>query len=213
MATGWNGQGTKTPWRPRALGPGAVDRAQAAAVLALAFGDDPVASHVDPDPVRRAVAARAVFDALVVLPATRATIRVVGDPIVGVAIWLTPEMASGDEEVDLWADTTLPFPGQMARLREGIGALDAAHAAAFDEPHYHLLFAAVHPDVRGSGAGGVLLDALHAEADAAGLPCALESFGAANRAFYEHRGYEVITTTKVPFSAEALDSMRRLPRG
>jgi ribosomal protein S18 acetylase RimI-like enzyme len=200
-------------WRPRDLEADARSRAQAATVLALAFGDDPVARYVDPDPARRAVAARPIFDALVTLPVAQATIRVVGDPIVGVAIWLTPEVAAGGEEVELWADLSLPFPGQLERFREAISALDVVHAAAFGEPHVYLLFVGVRPDAQGSGAGSALLAELHADADAAVVPCLLESFGAPNRAFYERRGYEVIASSAVSFSSEVVDSMRRRPGG
>lgn len=201
----------ETPGQPRALPRDAAAHARAADVLAQAFADDPVARHVDPDPVRRAPAVRVIFDALVAAPATMVTIRVIGDPIVGVAIWQPPASASG-EEAELWAALALPDPRQLERFREAIGALDEIHCATAGGPHWYLIFLGTHPAARGSGIGSALLAALHADADASGLPCALEAFGTANRVFYERRGYAVVATSPVPFSAEPVYSMRRMPR-
>jgi GNAT superfamily N-acetyltransferase len=197
--------------RPRPLGSDSREVERAARVLSIAFADDPVSDHVDGDPRRRAQAVRAIFDALLARSGDRVVVDVVGDPIDGVAIWLPPDDPPSDE-VDLWASLSLPFPGQLERFRQAIGALDEAHANVLAGPHWYLLFVGTDPSSRGHGIGGALVRAHDADADAADVPCGLETFGDGLRAFYEHLGWEVGSTTAVPFSAEPLHSMLRRPR-
>ncbi len=196
--------------RPRPLGSDPREVERAIRVLCTAFADDPVSHHVDPDPRRRAPAVRAIFDALLAEPGDGVIVDVVGDPVGGVAIWLPPDDSS--DEGGLWASLSLPFPGQLERFREAIGALDEAHARVLAGPHWYLLVVGTDPSSRGHGIGGALVRAHDAAADAAQMPCGLETFGDGLRAFYEHLGWEVGSTTSVPFSDEPLHSMLRRPR-
>lgn len=199
------------PGRPRPLPDDARSRGLAAEVLALAFADDPVARYMDPDPVRRAPAARAIFEAILGAAGGAATVRVASDPIEGAAIWLPPA-AADTEEANLLASLSLADAGQLQRTMAAMKALDEVHAATAGGPHWYLIFLGVHPGAQGSGVGSALLAALHAEADQGVLPCHLEAFGASNRAFYERRGYEVVRSSRVTFTSEPVHSMRRLPR-
>jgi predicted N-acetyltransferase YhbS len=71
-----------------------------------------------------------------------------------------------------------------------VGELEAQHARLTDGPHLRLEFFGVDPGRQRSGIGGALIEHGHRRADAAGLPCYLETFTDENVRFYERRGYE-----------------------
>lgn len=199
-------------WQARPLPDDSAAQARAIEVLAAAFRDDPIARHVDGDAVRRADAATAIFTTLIADRAGPVSREVIGDPIVGVAVWLRPALTGHDEaEVDLWQSLELADSGQLSRFREAIGALDAAHAAVFTDPHWYLLFVGTDAAARGRGIGSALVRAHDADADAAGLDLGLETFGDALPRFYEGLGWRVVTTTTPDFATEPLHTMRRRP--
>jgi len=65
------------------------------------------------------------------------------------------------------------------------------------EPHVHVGPVGVHPDLQGRGLGTRLMAAVCAELDASGLPGYLETDKAANVAFYERCGFEVVGSAPV----------------
>ena len=70
---------------------------------------------------------------------------------------------------------------------------------------------AVLPASRRRGIASHLLEAGHAWADAAGLPCALDTETARNVAFYGQRGYRVVAEMPLPSSDLTVAAMRRVP--
>ncbi len=67
------------------------------------------------------------------------------------------------------------------------GAADAAAIARLD-------FFGVLPAAQGAGIGQRLIEHGHRRADAAGLPCYLETFTERNVAYYGRRGWDVVET-------------------
>lgn len=170
-----------------------------AATLASAFWDDPLMQIVAPDEKRRRSVAPWFFER-----ALRLGIRwgdvVSNDDASAIAIWLPP----GETELT---------PGRM--LRAGMGALP--FRAGFNGtmrfmrampatekfhksvkvPHWYLLTLGTSPERQGQGLGTALMEAGTSKADAAGLPCYLETATASNVAFYTKRGFEVIGQAEV----------------
>jgi ribosomal protein S18 acetylase RimI-like enzyme len=64
--------------------------------------------------------------------------------------------------------------------------------------HYYLFVLGVDPDFQRRGVGRRLLDELNARADAAGLPCYLETDKPTSVELYRSVGYEVCTEEDVP---------------
>jgi len=64
-------------------------------------------------------------------------------------------------------------------------------------PHWYLLSVGTRPERQGQGLGKSLLEQGTAQADAAGLPCYLETATEENVAFYSKRGFEVTGQAEV----------------
>ncbi len=186
----------------------------AAAVLALAFQDDPVARHVFPDAVRRAPALRWLFRVQLRdgLRHGRVDTTTAGD---GVALWLAP----GNTTLTPWR--VLRSGALLAPVRWGWGA--CRRAAAFlktttawqhqhaPEAHWYLAALGVTPARQGHGIGTALLQPVLARADAAGLPCYLETGVARNVGFYARQGFTVVDEGALPQGGPWLWAMRRAP--
>jgi GNAT superfamily N-acetyltransferase len=69
------------------------------------------------------------------------------------------------------------------------GELEAQHERLTNGPHLRLEFFGVDPARQGSGVGSALIEHGHGRADAAGIPCYLETFTEENVRFYSRRGY------------------------
>jgi GNAT superfamily N-acetyltransferase len=135
------------------------------------------------------------------------------DRPVGVAVWLVrpPLTATG------WPTTArgarqLPdvFPAHAAdRVERYAAVIRQLRERARPDRHAYLDSMGVLPNQRRRGVASRLLEAGHRWADAAGLPCALDTGTARNVAFYRHRGYEVVAELEVPGSGLTVSAMRR----
>jgi GNAT superfamily N-acetyltransferase len=174
-----------------------------AAVLAEAFLDDPGAVIFEPDRVRRAAILPAFFGCWV-----RAALSDGGDLVVpdgpkvtGVASWFGPGRYGPSEGAITAAgwDGVLTTFGEAAsaRMLAMTGELERQHGLLAPWPHLRLDFFGVLPAVQGTGIGARLIDHGHRAADAAGLPCYLETFTERNVAYYGRRGWDVIATYNV----------------
>jgi ribosomal protein S18 acetylase RimI-like enzyme len=65
-------------------------------------------------------------------------------------------------------------------------------------PHYYLFVLGVDPPYQRRGLGRALLASLSARADAAGVPCYLETDKPSSVELYRSAGYEVLTEADVP---------------
>jgi ribosomal protein S18 acetylase RimI-like enzyme len=190
---------------PYLIRPLALDEVDAAvAVLARAFQDDPGALIIEPDPVLRPAAERALFAPVVRQAVPLGHVAAAVDPggaIVGVATFLPPghDTPSEDEMVAAGLlEAVAAVPAAAERMSPMVEYLDAQHAAAIDGPHWRLEFFGVEPALQGSGIGVDLIATGHAAADAAGERVYLETFTRQNIAWYERRGYRVVIDGIVP---------------
>jgi ribosomal protein S18 acetylase RimI-like enzyme len=171
----------------------------AAKTLAEAFWDDPLMHIVAPNENRRAAVGPWFF-----LKALTYGIRwgqaSCNDDASAVAIWFPP----GNTDIK---------PGRMLRvgmgalpLRAGINgtvrfmrALSATEKfhKAVEGPHWYLMAIGTSPARQGTGLGNALLELGTSQADAAGIPCYLETATESNVAFYSKRGFEVTGQTNV----------------
>lgn len=114
--------------------------------------------------------------------------------MVGVALWLPP----GTFPPSAWRQARMAVPLTRVALTAGrsfrtfmrVGAaLMAAHP-----PHttWYLQAMGVHPRAQRRGIGARLMEPGLAGADAAGLPCYLQTSDPANVAYYQRFGFEVI---------------------
>lgn len=76
-------------------------------------------------------------------------------------------------------------------LRPGLWIDARIHELHPPEPHLYVYVLGVHPARHGRGIGGTLLRHAAAIADAAGVPCHLETANPDNLGLYRHFGYEV----------------------
>ena len=179
------------------------DAEAVAGVLVAAFLDDPGAVIFEPDRVRRASILPAFFGAWV-----RAAIADGGDlvvpgeaPVRGVASWFGPDRHGPSDEALTaagWDAVPATFgPAATARMEAMTGELERQHARLAPMPHLRLEFFGVLPEAQGMGLGSPLIDHGHRRADAAGLPCYLETFTERNVAYYRRRGWAVVETYRV----------------
>ena len=79
-------------------------------------------------------------------------------------------------------------PWRLARF-VAVGSAMGEHTPP--EPHWYLNMLATHPDWQRQGLGAALMGVVFDIADAAGLPCYLETETPGNVAYYRHHGFEV----------------------
>jgi GNAT superfamily N-acetyltransferase len=178
------------------------DAGHIATLLTAAFLDDPGAIIFEPDRERRAAILPAFFGAWV-----RAAIADGGDLVVpdgevtGVATWFGPQRHGPSEaamEAAGWDEAMAAFgEPAAARVLAMTGELERQHELLAAWPHLRLDFFGVLPEAQGTGVGSRLIEHGHRAADAAGLPCYLETFTERNVAYYGRRGWDVIATYTV----------------
>lgn len=170
-----------------------VQKAAAARTLATAFHDDPVVVTIAPDPERRARVGRWFFGTAVEYGLRWG--QVWADPDVSaVAVWLPPGSTSMTMGRMLRAGLArMPVvagPRATGRFLRGSWAWDEVHTSV-SGPHWYLVAIGTLPDRQGQGLGNALVKVGTDQADAAGLPCYLETATDDDIAFYRRRGFRV----------------------
>jgi GNAT superfamily N-acetyltransferase len=95
------------------------------------------------------------------------------------------------------------------RLLQALSATETFHRTVLG-PHWYLVAVGTRAERRGQGLGSALVDVGASRADAAGVPCYLETAKESNTDFYARRGFEVIGQTNV--DGCMLTGMVREPR-
>jgi ribosomal protein S18 acetylase RimI-like enzyme len=173
-------------------------RDAAAETLAQAFADDPLMHIAAPDPARRAAAA-AWFMRMPLEYGLRWG-EAWGTPdAAAVAVWMPPGSAVSSMRMmrlGMWAAPLRLGLGGARRIMAAFEATEAFHKHVHD-PHWYLLVIGVRPDRQGQGLGSKLVEVGTSRADAAGVPCYLETTTESNVAFYGKRGFEVVGEAEV----------------
>jgi len=183
--------------------------AEASALLARAFQDDPAWSWVLPNPKRRAALLPWLFQTGFEI--ADAQVWTTGGDLLGVARWMAP--GKPDVHVGAMLRALIATP---LRVREATNrffaygrAVEALRAQAVPEPHWYLAGIGVDPPFQRRGVGGALLGPGLAAAAAAGLPCALLTNSERNLPFYGHHGFEVVLEGRTPDDGPPAWMMRR----
>jgi GNAT superfamily N-acetyltransferase len=163
-----------------------ADTAAIIDVLADAFADGPVARWLHPDLATRAARSPDYFEIFVSHALTHGEIHTTDD-LTAVALWLRYTQL-------------LPPPDDYdRRLADACGSaitraylLDATLTTRHPtDPHHHLAFIGVRPDLHNRGLGSALLNHHHTQLDRLGLPAYLVANDPRNRDLYLRHGYRL----------------------
>ncbi len=187
--------------------------AEAADALARSMVDEPSSRWLLPDPDEFLSVHRQLYASLIRLGLAEGHVETSGEPVVGVAVWLVrPAIIAAASPAATKRRLPVVFPAHAAdRVERYSAAIRQLRERARPDCHAYLDTIAVLPEHRRRGIASSLLEAGHAWADAARLPCALDTETAQNVAFYEHHGYQVVARLQVPGSDLTIAAMRRAP--
>lgn len=194
-----------------------AQKARAAAALTRAFAEDPLYRHIFPDPAEARRSLNRLWDAILACSLKYGEVYTTA-AVNGAACWLSP----GQTEMTLWRmlNTGLALPRAVMafspqarqRMMTFVDYTEKLHAPLKQRPHWYLWLLGVAPEAQGQGLGSRLIQPVLARADAAGLPCYLETETESNVHFYERRGFAVVHSGEVPGQGVRLWTMLREPR-
>lgn len=192
-------------------------KAQATQVLTRAFLTDLAYSIIFPDEAERKQALQRLFGAVVGYSLVYGLVHTT-EAMEGAACWLSP----GNTEITLWRMLRTGLGLQRAVVRFSPEArqrvlavldyMDEIHKRQAPGPHWYLWLVGVEPDAQGRGIGSRLIQPVLTRADEEGLPCYLETQTEWNVAFYQKRGFEVMTDGVVPDQGIRVWTMLRKAR-
>lgn len=136
--------------------------------------------------------------------------------MLGHAVWLPPGETSLSEE-RMGAMGFDQAPARMGedalkRFGEFMALMSMHHEEIVPTPHWYLMILGVEPERQGQGIGSALIAPTLARADAAGLPCYLETAKERNLVFYRRHGFEVRHEENIPGGGPKVWMMVRQPR-
>jgi len=188
------------------------DIAAAAALMARAFGDDPMMGWVVPHAPARPRALGAFFAANVRYADLYGRVDLAPDDG-GAAIWLAP----GDYRMTPWrmlrsGHALLPLrmgAPSWRRLRRLNAYALMQHARTVAGPHWYLYGVGIASDRRRRGLATALLRPALDQADRDRLPCYLETANPLTLPLYERLGFRVAIPGRLPSDGPPLWSMLR----
>jgi ribosomal protein S18 acetylase RimI-like enzyme len=164
--------------------------------LARAFYDDPVMMHLMPDVRDRDTKLPRVFKLLFKLALPHRACFVTSG-YEAATLWRPPN----GWHVSIWeylvnAPELLGIFG--TRALTVLNTMDRVEKLHPHTPHWYLQTIGTDPDRQGKGYGSLIMRQQLAVADAAGLPCYLESSKDTNIAIYKSFGFDVTGEIKIP---------------
>jgi ribosomal protein S18 acetylase RimI-like enzyme len=174
-----------------------ADADAVADTLARAFFDDPLICFLLKDEAKRPAKMPKLFKLLFKLGLPHGACDVTTG-YEAVALWRPPNawhippvqyVTNGAAFIDVFG-----FGGAL----QVMGALDVIEKRHPHEPHYYLQAIGTDPAKQGKGFGGVVIRRQLAVADAAGMPCYLESSKDTNIPIYKSFGFEVTGEITLP---------------
>lgn len=191
------------------------DLPAAAAALARAFQDDPLQAYVFPDPAERAVRSPGHFVPLLRYGLQFGEVLTTTGSPAGAAVWLGPDAweITPERAAAAGLDQLPTILGSAAadRFFSVLAAVDPYHHRDVPAAHWYAMVVGVEPEAQGRGVGRALLQPILDRADAARLPCYLETAQPKNVEFYEHLGFRRVVETVEPRSRLRLWTFRRDP--
>ena len=137
------------------------------------------------------------------------------DPRLGMALWSLPRppeaeaAAARAKEAHL---TTVLGPRGMDHYRRIIAFMGPHASRAELAGAWYLSILGIDPAAQGRGLGARLLAPTLAEADAAGVPCYLETFSPRNESFYARAGFRALASHLEPVTGAPYTIMLRTPQ-
>jgi GNAT superfamily N-acetyltransferase len=196
---------TVDPARPANVTSAAIQRLDvrhataAGATLGAAFHDDPLVRFIAPDEARRRRVGPWYLGMVVQYGLRWGEVWGTRDAS-AVAVWLPPE--SGEMRLGRMLRLGLarvPFRQGLSgsrRLLQALSATESFHRTVHG-PHWYLVAVGARAERRGEGLGAALVDVGTSRADAAGVPCYLETATQSNIDFYTRRGFVIIGQSEV----------------
>lgn len=189
---------------------------EAGQVQGRAFFDDPGFVFTFPDERRRREGLPWLMQIGVAYGARFGHVDTTAGPMLGHAVWLPPgETVLSPERMNDVGFVDAPQHLSETEL-ERFGAFMETMASAHDRlapgPHWYLMVLGVEPGYQGKGAGSALITPALARADAAGLPCYLDTAKERNLRFYRRHGFEVRSESSVAGGGPRVWAMVREPR-
>jgi ribosomal protein S18 acetylase RimI-like enzyme len=137
----------------------------------------------------------------------------VGDPLVGVAYWKSPDQTSMSINVKglkSFVPLLLTFyPIGLIRANAVLKQIDALHQKYADEPHFYLDNIGVLPSARGQGVSSKLIRPFLEMADAQKVIAYTDTVTRANVALYEHFGFRCVAERSVAGTGLSVWALRR----
>lgn len=184
----------------------------AAATLGEAFWDDPLLQIVAPDERTRRASGPWLMGTIVEYGLRWGEVWG-NDDASAVAVWLPPEsgaMTMGRMlRVGIGALPLKIGVGGTLRFLRAMSATEAFHKKIGGR-HWYLVTIGTRQARQGQGLGSALVEVGTSRADAAGVPCYLETATQSNVDFYAKRGFEVVGQAEV--EGFTLCGMVRPPR-
>jgi GNAT superfamily N-acetyltransferase len=204
-----------TSIQPTLVQPGQLS--ESGKVLARAFYDDPMMSWVLPDDARRLKALEWFMTVGAKYGTKYGEVYTTGTAVEGDAVWLRPgEAKIGPLRMLQNGMLATPFKfglGPFGRFLKIMNVFEHLHERDMPQPHWYLMILGVDPPRQGQGVGGALMQPILARADAASLPCYLETQKTINVPFYQKHGFEVVVEDDIPGGGPHYWTMKRPARG
>lgn len=174
----------------------AADMEAVSATLARAFFDDPVMMHFMPDDEARRAKLPRVFKVLLKMALPHGMCDVT-EGCEAATIWKPP----GKWHLTLW-DYVVNGPEMLGifggNVFNVIATMDRIEKLHPKQAHYYLQVIGTDPARQGKGFASLVMKKQLAAADAAHLPCYLESSKDTNIPIYRSFGFEVTSEIKIP---------------
>ncbi len=180
-----------------------------AAMLARAFNDDPLTSHLIPDEASRATALPRMFKVLFKLGLPYHACYVTNG-YEAATLWRPPN----GWHVTLW-QYIANAPELLGIFGAGVfnvmSTMDHVEKVHPQKPHWYLQTIGTDPAMQGKGYGSLIMRDQLARADAVRLPCYLESSKDTNIPIYKSFGFEVTGEIRIPGGPTLWPMWRKAP--
>ena len=183
-------------------------------ILARAFRVDPLQTYLFPNDAENVARSPAMFATLVRYGLLAGEVLTTAHVPAGIAVWLAPDHVEHEATLVEAGFEALPhIMGSVAHQRfvDVFAAMEPYHRRNVSPRHWYLMILGVDPEAQGRGIGTALMEPVLARADAAGVPCYLETCQAKNVAFYQRRGFQLLDDEAEPASGLRFWTFRRDP--
>ena len=190
--------------------------ARAAEIQGRAFHDDPAFVFTFPDEGRRRERLPILMQIGIRYGARFGQVSTTEGTMLGHAVWLPPGSTALSHErmneVGFAEAAGQLAEEELARFGGFMDLMSAHHERLVPGPHWYLMILGVDPPWQGRGVGSGLIAPTLAVADAAALPCYLETAKERNVAFYQRHGFDVRSEDFIPGGGPRVWMMVREPR-